>query len=217
MNTRRMILALYAALLLVPVLSGCSSGSMPTTPTGDVPQETTPPSGAVEQGGLQAAEEPQASVPAPAASDDPEDTPPAHAEEESAPPANDDGRIIGPSTGPYTARDGDGVDLVYFETTNACACMIEVGDAVESAVLTAFQPELRSGELRFYMLFSNSPENMDLVKSLGAQPFDLFIGSFKDGQGPLEPDYGIWSLTGNSEAIEELVRSLVLDSLEEQR
>jgi len=109
------------------------------------------------------------------------------------------------------------VDLLYFETTNACACMIEVGDAVESAVLANFQPELRSGELRFYMLFSNSPENMDLVKSLGAQPFDLFIGSFKDGQGRLEPDYGIWSLTGNNEAIEELVRNLVLDSLKEQR
>ncbi|NLE96171.1 MAG: hypothetical protein GX600_10920 [Dehalococcoidia bacterium] len=217
MNTRRMMLALYSAMILLPVLSGCSSGSMPTTPTADVPTETTPPSGVVEPGGSQPAEEPQASVPASAASGEPEATPPTHSEEESAPPANDDGRIIGPSTGPYTERNGDGVDLLYFETTNACACMIEVGDAVESAVLTDFQTELRSGELRFYMLFSNSPENMDLVKSLGAQPFDLFIGPFKDGQGRLEPDYGIWSLTGNNEAIEELVRNLVLDSLKEQR
>lgn len=213
MTNREMIVAFCTVALGVAALAGCSSGSLPAAP-----QETTPPSSVPDQSVSPPAAAPEPSVPAPVDAGGPPDTGTVDGEEEEyAPPANDDGRIIGPSTGPYTARSGDGVDLLYFETTNACACMIEVGDAVESAVLTHFQPELRSGELRFYMLFSNSPGNMDLVKSLGVQPFDLFVGSFKDGQGRLEPDYGIWSLTGNSEAIGELVRTLVLDSLEEQR
>ncbi|MBN1152144.1 MAG: hypothetical protein JXA58_02940 [Dehalococcoidia bacterium] len=192
---------LALSLVLFFALSGCSGTPVP------------PPA---QDGGPTVA--PQPENPSAMNTGEPDITPYAGPEEaQSSPPVSDDVPDVGPSSGPYAVRSGDGVDLVYLETTNACACMAEVGDVVESAVTAHFQDELRSGELRFFMLFSNAPGNMDVVQLLNAQPFDLFIGEYRDGQSVLRPDYGIWSLTGDNEAIEEYVRNLVLESLEGQR
>jgi len=206
MNSTRLLTNLLGIIAIAGLLVGCSDGSQAPAPDVAASQETVPPAGA--------AEPETAPIPKPA---EQETTPPASAsEEEDTPPVSPANAVTGPATEPYEPRKGNGVDVVYFETSNACSCMAAVGDAVEQAVLAHFQEELVSGELRFYLLVSNAPANGDVVKEFNSQPFDLFIVEYQDGQGTIEPLYGLWSLTGDDEAIIEFVRTSVSESLERQ-
>lgn len=120
------------------------------------------------------------------------------------------------ATEPYALRTGDGVDVVYFETAEPCDCMAEVGDAVELAIQTYFEDEVRRGKLRFFVVVSDDASNSELVETFNSQPFDLFVVEFDDGQGMATPVYEIWNLMGDNEAIVELVRAAVQKSLDGQ-
>lgn len=120
------------------------------------------------------------------------------------------------STQPYELRTGDGVDVVYFETAEPCDCMAEVGDAVELAIQTYFEDEVRSGKLRFFVVISDDSSNSGLVKTFNSQPFDMFMVEFDNGKGLATPVYEIWNLMGDNDAIIELVRTLVQKSLDGQ-
>jgi len=113
----------------------------------------------------------------------------------------------------YVARTGDGVDVVYFEVAKPCDCMAEVGDAVELAIDNNFADELQSGELRFFHVVSDDPQNSSMLEDFDAQPFDLMIVTFEDGRGTVQPVYEIWNLMGDNEAIQEFVRAAVETSL----
>lgn len=207
MNNRRLLVSLTGLLVVAGLLAGCSGGSVPPASESATPQESTAPSGAAEQ-----------ETTPPASATQQETTPPASTvEQEATPPASPVWQVTGPLTEHYTPRHEDGVDVVYFETSNPCSCMAEVGDAIEHAVLKHFQDELQNGELRFFLLVSNAPGNMDVVKEFNSQPFDLFIVEYEDGQGVVEPVYDIWSLTGDDEAIMDFVHTRVLSSLEDQK
>jgi len=117
------------------------------------------------------------------------------------------------STQPYELRTGDGVDVVYFETAEPCDCMAEEGDAVERAMETYFGDQIRSGELRFFVIVSDDTANAELVKMFNSQPFDMFVVEFEDGKGMANPVYEIWNLMGDNEAIVEFVRARVQQSL----
>jgi hypothetical protein len=95
--------------------------------------------------------------------------------------------------------------------------MTAVGDAVEDAVLVNFQDELSSGDLRFFFMVSNDPDNIDVVRTFNCQPFDLYVVEYRGGQELAEPVTELWSLAGDDEAIEELVLAKVSASLEAQR
>jgi len=206
MNHKRLLASLLGIIAIAGLLAGCSDGSLPSAPDVAAPQETAPPAGAAEPE-TTPAESPVAQEAAPPAS---------ASQEETTPPVSSANAVTGPSTEPYEPRTEDGVDVVYFETSNPCSCMAAVGDTVEQAVLTHFQDELQSGELRFFLLVSNAPGNRDAVKEFNSQPFDLFVVEYQDGQGVIEPLYDLWSLTGDDEAIVDFVRTNVTSSLGRQ-
>ena len=203
--SKDMIRNTIAALMIVVALAGCS-GNGPQ-PTQNAPAPVAPPASTHEG----AAASPSGVV-------EHETAPVTEAPEEpTVTPAGDELVVTSPLPGPYVPGSSDSVDVVYFETSNPCSCMAEVGDAVEYAILTNFQAELQSGELRFFLLVSNAPDNMDLVKQLKSQPFDLFVIAPADAPGTVEPVYELWSLTGNREAIVEFMRELISATLQEQR
>lgn len=209
MNNRRLLVNACGLITVVALLAGCSSGSLPTPPpsTDATPQDSTPPTVAAET----------ETVP-PAGPAEQQTIPLASpAEQESATPVDPANLITGPSAEQYAPRTENGVDVIYFETSNPCSCMAAVGDAIDRAILTYFQDELRSGELRYFLLVSNAPANMDLIKTFNSQPFDLFVAEYQDGQETVEPIYDIWRLTGDKEAIVDFVRTRILSSLEDQR
>jgi hypothetical protein len=116
----------------------------------------------------------------------------------------------------YAARTEDGVDVVYFEVAKPCDCMAEVGDAVELSIDNNFAAELQSGELRFFQVVSDDPQNKSILETFEAQPFDLFIVTHAGGNSEVEPVYEIWNLMGDNEAIQEFVRAAVETSLGKQ-
>jgi hypothetical protein len=111
-------------------------------------------------------------------------------------------------------RTDDGVDVVYFMTSNPCSCMAEFSDAIEQSILTNFQQELQSGELRYFVMISNAPDNMDYVEAFNAQPFDLFIVDYVNGKGTAVPSTEVWTVEGDDAAVMESVHQTVLDALE---
>ena len=122
-----------------------------------------------------------------------------------------------PVNGSFQPREADGVDVVYFEESDPCDCMAEVGDAVEHSIQSNFAQELESGELRFFLIVSDDPANGQTLQMFDAQTFDLFIIEYVDGEGTATPVYEIWNLMGDDEAIESLVKAQVEAALAEQR
>ncbi|TFH34344.1 MAG: hypothetical protein E4G93_05485 [Dehalococcoidia bacterium] len=218
MSNRRRLAHILGVLMVAGLLAGCSDGSLPPAPSGAVPQESTSPAGAAEQevappaGAVE-----QETVPSVSATEEENDLPVNAVEEESIPPVGDSEPITGPSEERYALRTGSGVDVVYFETSAPCSCMAEVGDAIEYAVLTYFQEELQSGELRYFVMVSNAPDNMDYVAAFNSQPFDLFIVDYVDGKGTAVPSAEIWTLQGDDAAVVESVHQSVLSALEGHR
>lgn len=121
-----------------------------------------------------------------------------------------------PSTAPqgsYELRGDTGVDVLYFEESNACDCMAEVGAVVKNAVNTHFAKELQSGKLRFFVIHTDDWANRATFEMFNNQPFDLFIVEVEDGRGLATPVYEFWSMMGDNEAIELYVKARVAESL----
>lgn len=129
------------------------------------------------------------------------------------PPAQASGPASTPQNSPYQLRSDSGVDVVYFEETNPCECMAQVGVVIKDCVRTNFAGELQSGELRFFVVFSDDWANRETLNLFKNQPFDLFIVEFEDGKGVATPVYEFWSMMGDDEAIDKYVKARIQDSL----
>ena len=218
MNSKRFLVSMCGVVAIICLPAGCSSNN-PTPPPADAaqeanalpteasPQESTPPASATE-----------AVSPAPASAAEEASPPPTSAaEEESLPPMVPAEPVTGPAAERYTPRTGNGVDVVYFEAKDPCGCMAKVGDAIEEAILTNFQDELQSGELRYFLIVSNLPENNDLVDMFDSQVFELCIAEFQDGRMATEALAEVWILKDSPSKLKDFVRTRVLSSLEGQR
>ncbi len=234
---KRLVLSVLGILLAAPLLVGCSSG-VPIPPATEPGSQEAPPSA---DAGLQAmpsvpnvppqdadslATEQEAISPAspveqeivPDVNDEEEEGAPAVVEtQETVPSVTLAEPVTGPSVERYAPRTTNGVDVVYFEPTNICACTAKVGDTIEKAVLTYFQDELQSGELRYFLVVSNDPENNDLMKTFDSQPLELRIVEYKDGHTTSEAVNEIWTLKNSPSTLEKFVHTLVQDDLEAQR
>lgn len=207
-----------ALLMLACLPAGCSRGG-PTPPlSDDTQQESAPPVNETqEEDALPTKASPQESTPPAGAAEEVSPPPTSTAEEVSAPPTSPAEPVTGPSAERYTPRTGDGVDVVYFEAKDPCACMAKIGDAIEKTILTYFQDELQGGELRYFVVVSNLPENNDLVDMFDSQVFELCIAEFQDGQMATEALAEIRILKDSPMKLEDFVRTRVLSSLEAQR
>jgi hypothetical protein len=101
------------------------------------------------------------------------------------------------------------VQVVYFHVAKPCECMAAVGQAIAYSIDTYFQTELASGLLSFVDVVSDDAANASAVESFGSQPFDLFFVTTIGDESSVEPDYDIWNLMGDDEAIAQHVKSLV--------
>ncbi len=95
--------------------------------------------------------------------------------------------------------------------------MARIGDTIERAILTYFQDELQSGELRYFVIVSNLPENNDLVDMFDSQVLELCIAEFQDGQMATESLAEVWTLKNSPSELEDFVHTRVLSSFEDQR
>lgn len=128
------------------------------------------------------------------------------------PPAQASGQTTAPQ-GTYEMRGDTGVDVLYFETADPCDCMAEVGVAIKNSVTTHFAKELRSGELRFFVIVSDDWANRKTFELFNNQPFDLFVVEFEDGSGVATPVNEFWSMMGDNEAIDLFIKARVEESL----
>ena len=218
MNTKRILVSVCAGIVTACLLAGCSS-SGPTPPLADNTQQESPlPTQASPQENMPPASAAKAESPPPASAGEEVNPPPTSTTEEvSTPPTNPAEPVTGPAAQRYTPRTGDGVDVVYFEAKNPCSCMAKIGDAIEKTILTYFQDELQSGELRYFLVVSNLPENNDLVDMFHSQVFELCIAEFQDGQMATEALAEIWILKNSPSKLEDFVHMRILSSLEAQR
>ena len=112
-----------------------------------------------------------------------------------------------PTEGQETAAGS--VQVVYFHVAKPCDCMAAVGQAIAYSIDTYFQTELASGLLSFVDVVSDDTANASAVGSFGSQPFDLFFVTTIGDESSVEPDYDVWNLMGDDEAIAQHVKSLV--------
>ena len=95
--------------------------------------------------------------------------------------------------------------------------MVRVGITIETAILTHFQDELQSGELRYFVIVSNLPENNDLVDMFDAQVYGLSIAEFRDGQMMAQSVDEVWMNKDSPSKLADLVQTRILSSLEALR
>ena len=239
MRNTRTLVSVCGVIAMALVLAGCSGGAPALPPVDVSQQEILPPTDSSQQEILPPADSSQQEILAPADvgqqelfppadagqqeilppadSSQQEDKPPASASEQSVPPEIVVEPVTGPASERYAPRTGDGVDVVYFETSKRCACTAKVGEAIEEAVLTYFQDELQSGVLRYFFIVSNDPDNIDLVEMFDSQPLELRIVKVQGGQMTAEPVKEIWSLKNSPSTLVDFVHTLVLSSLEGQQ
>ena len=101
------------------------------------------------------------------------------------------------------------VQLVYFHTANPCSCMAVFGGAIADSINTNFQTELASGVVIFVDVVSDDAANKEIVEAFDSQPFDLFVVTTIGDAISVEPDYDIWSLMGDNEAVALYVKGVV--------
>jgi len=101
------------------------------------------------------------------------------------------------------------VQLVYFHIANPCSCMAVFGGAIADSINTNFQTELASGELKFIDVVSDDAANKEIVEAFDSQPSDLFVVTTIGDAISVEPDYDIWSLMGDNEAVAQYVKGVV--------
>lgn len=113
----------------------------------------------------------------------------------------------------YTARTGDGVDVLYFEEGNPCECMADFGTVIKNTIRTRFASELQEGSLRFFVVVSDDWENREVLESFDNPLYDLFIMEYKNGQGTAAPVREIWSMMGDDDALASYVDARISDAL----
>ena len=101
------------------------------------------------------------------------------------------------------------VQLVYFHIANPCSCMAAFGQAISDGINTNFQAELASGVVKFIDVVSDDAANAATVEAFASQPSDLFVVTTIGDATSVEPDYDIWSLMGDDEAVGQSVKDLV--------
>lgn len=113
----------------------------------------------------------------------------------------------------YTARTGDGVDVLYFEEGNPCECMADFGVVIKDTIRTRFASELQDGSLRFFVVVSDDWENREVLESFDNPLYDLFIVEFENGQDTATPVREIWSMMGDDDALASCVEARISDTL----
>ena len=101
------------------------------------------------------------------------------------------------------------VEVVYFHTANPCDCMAVFGEAIADSINANFEAELASGELKFIDVVSDDAANKEIVEAFDSQPSDLFVGIRIGDVTTAEPDYEIWNLMGDDEAVAKYVKGVV--------
>ncbi len=93
------------------------------------------------------------------------------------------------------------VDLVFFQTFNACGCLGEIGDVIRTALYEHLPEEMENKTVRFHSLYSDDPANQQYVRMYGSQPFDFFIVTYEDGKAVATPVREIWVLMDDYDAL----------------
>ena len=108
----------------------------------------------------------------------------------------------------------DRVDVVYFHIGEACHCMDPMGDCIQSTIFINFQDELARGKLTFQRLKLDDEDNATLAVKYNATPFSLFINVVRGDTEHIIVVPEIWPIRYESEALAELVKSKIRQSLE---
>lgn len=93
------------------------------------------------------------------------------------------------------------VDLVFFQTFNACGCLGEIGDVIKAALYQYLPEEMEAKTVRFHSLYSDDPANQQYVRMYGSQPFDLFIVTYEGGKAAATPVRDVWLLMDDYDAL----------------
>jgi len=117
-----------------------------------------------------------------------------------------------PTKGPLGPPDR--VDVVYFHVGEACHCMDSMGDCIQSTVFLNFQDEQASGKLTFQRLKLDDMNNANIAAKYKATPFSLFINMVRGDTEHVIAVPEIWPIRYESDALEELVKSKIRQSLE---
>jgi len=108
----------------------------------------------------------------------------------------------------------DRVDLVYFHLGEACHCMDPMGDCIHSTIFLTFNEELGSGKLTFQRLKLDDTNNANIAAKYNATPFSLFINIVRGNTEHIIAVPEIWPIRYECDALEELVKSKIRQSLE---
>jgi hypothetical protein len=108
----------------------------------------------------------------------------------------------------------DRVDVVYFHIGEACHCMDSMGDCIQSTVFLNFQDELASGKLTFQRLKLDDTNNANIAAKYNATPVSLFINIMRGNTEHIIAVPEIWPIRYESDALEELVKSKIRQSLD---
>jgi hypothetical protein len=108
----------------------------------------------------------------------------------------------------------DRVDIVYFHLGEACHCMDPTGECIYATVWLNFQDELASGKLTFQRLKLDDTHNANIAAKYNATPFSLFINIVRGDTEHIIAVPEIWPIRYESEALAELVKSKIRQSLE---
>ncbi len=108
----------------------------------------------------------------------------------------------------------DRVDVVYFHIGEACHCMDSMGDCIQSTVFFNFQDEVVSGKLTFQRLRLDDTNNANIAAKYNATPVSLFINIVRGDTEHIIAVPEIWPIRYESDALEELVKSKIRQSLE---
>ena len=133
-----------------------------------------------------------------------------------APPAAEPAEVVSADDPPLSEETAAGsVEVVYFHIANPCDCMAVFGEAVADSINANFEAELASGVVSFVDVVSDDPANVATVEDFDSQPSDIFVVTRVGDVTSVEPDYDIWSLMGDNEAVAQYVKSLVETKLAE--
>ena len=108
----------------------------------------------------------------------------------------------------------DRVDIVYFHLGEACHCMDPTGECIYATVWLNFQDELAGGKLTFQRLKLDDTNNANIAAKYNATPFSLFINIVRGDTEHIIAVSEIWPIRYESEALAELVKSKIRQSLE---
>jgi hypothetical protein len=127
-----------------------------------------------------------------------------------ASPAADDGQ---PNSNNSSGL-ADRVDVVYFHRTQRCHTCLYAEEQTRYTLETYFADELASGKVTFQSVNVQDEANADIVKKYNnASYLTLCINTVRGGTDHIEVVTDIWTVIGNDEAFDEVVKSEVEKSL----